>query len=286
MTTTRTLALFVGLLAVGTFVFFISPYWTEKLGHQFDSKPDPLPTVGSLEPVTGSVERRHYGEVEFQPLNESGSLFHLDGLKLSEASSAHMLLADYILALSGPALVVLERWMSGDEQSPLVLRLLSGELSVVKEGTPGKVYVIRGDEMTDPKGAVVKPLTTLKISSAVGKKEGLAPPPPTPIALAPPTDSEPSGTLSNDYLDARIAQEQDQFQRCQSNALRDQAEIRGQVLVGLTIVSDGKVADTQIISSTLQDSKLHNCLLQIFKRVTFKPFLGPTIVRSYPISFE
>jgi hypothetical protein len=272
-------------------LIYFAPRWTEPIARQFDTVPTVQPTVGSL--VTGETQTwlRHYGDKQPDEVRGDVELRHLDSLQLPETGAVEISLAGYKLSLTGPAHVVVERWIPNQADGPVLIHQLSGTMNVVSEGQPGRVYVLRGGEMTDPKGASVERPRVLHVSPvAVGEPPQSAPaaetgPAPLPNLVAPAGESDPD-SLSNDYLDSQIAKHADQFQRCQSNALREKGEVKGDVLVGLTISPEGRMIEARVLSSTIQNDRLHGCIIQVFGRVKVKPFHGAPIVRSYPLSFE
>ena len=157
------------------------------------------------------------------------------------------------------------------------------------EGPPGQLYVIKNGILKDAKGAfldqnriislpIVRGNTSIKTTRSPSSR----------IPIASQTDQMPlsKGTLSNEYLDQRISQEQESFQRCHSNAIRNQIDVKGEYLVGITISPEGKVTEAQILSSTLENPSLQSCVLQVFRRITFNRFEGANIVRSFPLRFE
>ncbi len=294
MAKSRSLLIIIALIAAGALLLFFGPKLAHHWGKNFDQAPPVEPSIGKVKVEDGKASRRAFRTRIFEPLTGESEIRHLDTVQIQNRGLAVFSLQKFSLRLSGPALAVIERWTPSDANGPVLIHLISGQLDQLSAGTAGKLYVLRGGEMTDPKGASLQRTRALRVSAV-----SLGEPPSQPVmavpsepttgslVVAPPEESDPGSTsLTNDYLDGQIAKEADQFQRCQSNSLRDQGEVRGQILMGLTINTEGKVAETQILNSTFQDDKLHNCLVQVFKRIQFKPFKGSPIVRSYPLNFE
>lgn len=279
-------------IAVSFFIF--SPRWSEELGKKFDTEPAAQPEVGQILLEDGKGSLRSYGHTEFSEFSGSQTLHHLDTLQVQTRGRAKLTLpTQQEVRILGPALVVFEKWFKNNQTSPLVLHLILGQLESVKEGTPGQLYILKNGNLTDIKGASGEKAMGMVISPLwLGE-----PPPADPgaevgganagaISIATRRDQEPNEALSNEYLDQRIAQERELLQRCQSNALKEQSNIKGQLLVGLTISPDGKVTETQVLATDMQNEKLKSCVLDVMGNIRFKAFVGTPIVRSYPIQFE
>lgn len=286
--------LLVLCLVVGVVLIIMGPRWAPK------SQPAPEPetaTVGQATAVEGKVSRVPWNHKEAHPVTNDSNLNHLDRLYIESRSQIDLTVMGYKIRLLGPAEMILERWSPSDSNSAVAIHVVSGNLEMLTEGERGKVYVLKDELMTDPKGAslqkqrglIISPLSlaasgalTVPVIDEAGTGTSVG-----TVALAGDNDTEPlPDSLSNAYLDGEIAKEQDQFQRCQANSLRDGGEVKGQVVIGMTITPQGKVQDVHIMTSTLMDDKLHGCVLGIFSRLKFRPFKGASIVRSYPLSFE
>lgn len=283
----RSFPLFIGLIVAGAVLIFLAPRWADRFGAPYDENPAVEKMIGKIEVKEGRADYRPYRFKEFSTLSGTSDLHHLGTLQVQTRGQVNLEVGGYVVQLTGPALAVFERWTPSDDKSPILIHLISGSLNELTAGEPGKLYVLHNGEMTDAKGAAAKKSRALRISAvSVGE------PPAQPVTAEPatppsPADSEPlPAALSNEYLDGEIVKEAEQFQRCQSNAVREHGMVKGHILVGLTINPDGKVAEAQILSSTFQDERLFNCLLQVFRRVQFRSFNGPPIVRSYPLTFE
>lgn len=292
MLKTRSFPLFIGLIAVALVLIFLGPQWADRFGQSYDPAPSPEPAIGKLEVKDGRADYRPFRHDRFSSVTGKSDLHHLSSLQVQSRGLVVLELSGYVLQFSGPGLAIFERWTATDEKSPILIHLVSGSLNEVAAGEPGKLYVLHNGEMTDPKGAALKKGRTLRISAVSVGEPSAQPPSPTiseagTAVATPSADTEPlPPALTNEYLDGEIAKEAEQFQRCQSNAVRDHGAVKGQILIGLTINPDGKVAEAQVLSSTFQDERLYSCLLQVFRRVQFRPFNGPPIVRSYPLTFE
>lgn len=284
----------IGCVAAAAVLIALGSRWTKTISTQ-DQPAATQSTVAKAEGIEGRVTRKSWSQDLASSLLAGDAIRHLDRTFIESRSHLEVSLKGYRLRVLGPGEIIFEQWSPSDPASPVVMHLISGHLDMLTEGERGKVYVTKDRQLTDPKGASLPVERGLIISSLGFSNSGLTLPTVTEaqtatggtVSMAGENDSEPlPGSLTNAYLDGVIAQEQEQFQRCQANSLRDHSDAKGQVVVGMTISPDGRVSDLHVMTSTIQDDKLHGCILQIFSRLKFRPFQGAAIVRSYPLTFE
>jgi hypothetical protein len=282
--------IFTACILIGAALIFLAPRIADEWSKP--GSPQVSSSIGSVEIIEGRAKYQSSPLSEAESITGKFSLAHQSSLILEVRASAKIDVAGYLLSWQGPGRIVGELWSAQNPAGPIILHLQGGTIQVEREGTPGQLYVVRGTEMTDPRGAARDRLRGIAISPLLlAGKNGTEPPPTETAEPQAPLDrhseTDPdNGTLSNDYLDQRILQEKAQFQRCQSNSLRDATAIKGQLMIGLTINPDGRIAEARIVTTTIQNENLEKCILEIFKRIRFKSFHGSPIVRGYPLNFE
>lgn len=266
----------------------------------------PALVLGHLQKVEGKVSWRDLGQSQFSEVSAQADLMNLGSLQVQTRGRAELTFnSGYEIALPERSLVVFELHDPSDSKSPVYLHVLSGRPELLKEGKPGSLYILIDNQLLDPKGVgtltaremVISPLLVEGATAAA--TENLTPTLSATAATATPSlaasgaptatanDTDPNtGTLSNDYIDEVIAQQAEQFQRCQANALRLHGEAKGKMLIGLTISPQGKIEEARVLTTNIQDEAMHKCVVQVFDRVKMKPFVGAPIVRSYPLNFE
>ena len=74
--------------------------------------------------------------------------------------------------------------------------------------------------------------------------------------------------------------------KCQTHAIRQNKKSKGQLLIGISIESRGKMKDVQILASDIQNEELLSCVKTVLERTHFRAFQGAEIIRSYPLVFE
>ncbi|MGE0761764.1 MAG: AgmX/PglI C-terminal domain-containing protein [Bdellovibrionales bacterium] len=291
----RSLPYLIISFAVAILLITFGPKWADRFSHRYDQTAAKQAVVAKINELEGNASRRSYGEENFQDLTATGDLYNLDTVQIQSRGKMQITSGGYKLVVQGPGLFVLESWNNSVPDSPVVLHMISGQMYLISEGTPGKLYVVRGGEMLDPKGAGILRERSLLITPLnVGEPAPITEPTSAtaPMVTRPvmnPVEADPDEEkriLTNDYLDGEIAKQQDQFQRCQNNALREQGEAKGQIMVGLTILPQGKVSQARILTSSITNPQLHSCVIQVFYRMKFNAFEGAPIIRSYPLNFE
>ncbi len=93
-------------------------------------------------------------------------------------------------------------------------------------------------------------------------------------------------TPKNQSMDAVLAKQAAEFQRCRLNRVVDIGEIKGLVLLGVTVFPNGRVTDVSLLQSNISDKQLIQCLTSSIYKAVFQPFEGEAIQRAYPIEFE
>lgn len=309
--------------AVAGLLFYISPYLGAMAGRPLAPPAEHHPSTSAhIASVQGDVLRRHKGEDLWTPLpegrNKQLALKQMDGIQVESRSEAVIETSSgYRLRLREHSQVVIEQWSEENRNSPLYLNFLSGDFKLERRGRAGSFLIVKDgklfypsqkpeitahelivsqetlepDRMAAPSDELVaesKPESEELSDNKEGQQLANVPQHPGSIETSTSETFDPSEPprLSNQYIDQVIASQRGLFQKCQSNSIRENGETRGQMLVGLTIDNKGKIEEARILSTDLSDEQLHQCIVSVFSRVKFKPFDGPPIVRSYPISFE
>lgn len=84
-----------------------------------------------------------------------------------------------------------------------------------------------------------------------------------------------------------LLRHQDQFRTCYETQLRAHPTLQGRVVVAFTISPEGRAADLTLKSTTLHNSKVENCILDVIRGITdFPPPDGGAKVQlTYPFKF-
>lgn len=92
--------------------------------------------------------------------------------------------------------------------------------------------------------------------------------------------------LSKEIIQSSIAQQRSGFFRCYSSLLQRTPGVTGQVNMKVMIERSGKPSVVDILTTTLREPQFRDCLLEVARRIEFKPFKGDAITTVFPIKFE
>jgi len=235
-------------------------------------------------------------------------VYHQDKLQLMSGSLVRLLLssgAEIIFNENSEAFI--EYFNPKDVLSPVYVYVRRGELEVKNAGVPGRLFIVKNRKVLSPaqllnaKKPELKTVTvesTPTQSSDSGSKSSSA----TNVLAEDDNDSgSPSlrnahknpilkvgnkETLTNDYIEARLASQFGQFRRCQINSLRDRENAIGRLTYSLRIESTGKITMAQLVSATATGSLLQSCVKDVLSRVVFRQYKGDAILINYPIDFQ
>jgi hypothetical protein len=237
-------------------------------------------------------------------------VYHQDKLQLMSGSLVRLLLssgAEIIFNENSEAFI--EYFNPKDILSPVYIYVRRGELEVKNAGVPGRLFIVKNRKVLSPAqllNAKKPELKTVTVDATPSKSSdsaagsGLAAA--RPAAAEDDNDSGPPSlrnaqnnpilkignkeTLTNDYIEARLASQFGHFRRCQINSLRDRENAIGRLTYSLRIESTGKITMAQLVSATATGSLLQSCVKDVLSRVVFRQFKGDAILINYPIDFQ
>lgn len=258
-----------------------------------------LPT-GKISSFQGTFKRIHAGGVDAFDKNAKPPITVFDGdrIEVDAGSSVVLILnSQDELELGALTAVSLELWNSRDAASPVYVGWQLGQVQTRTKGVKGKAYLVRDGRLYFPgQSPSNKPLALTVLRAApidmqladAGHDELEVDA--EPVALpaeseAPAQGAEPE-TLSNEYIDEMIAGRQAQLQRCWLSRLKENPDLKGQVMLQFEITRRGRVRDLRVVDATIQDEALHRCVISVVERIVFRSYKGQDISISYPINFE
>lgn len=288
--------LLIGLgLLLGLLVFHLS-----KLQSFEHPRPPRSESIGILTEARGEVGTLSYGENEPRSLeasDEEMDIYHLDLLVTGPNSSVLVKFpSGYELQVGENSQFLFETW-GGDASSPTYIHLISGSYDMRRAGQRGQVLIQHDRKLIYPEGqvsstpyALIIASTKFELAEGQGTDIEMDPGSPSEEIQPAPVEQENTGelpqTLSNEEIDQVLAGHRLQFERCQTNALRENRSASGKILVGITISNNGKMQEVRAINSELDNPSFQNCILSVFERTSFRAFKGPSITRSYPLIFD
>jgi hypothetical protein len=279
---------------------FLSDRGSSWLAGKFARDARSTVTVGRILSSKGTFTRIRAGEAEtYSTLPGPLDLYDGDRIETQKNSSVLAVMnSQDEIEIAELSSVSVQLWNPHDNGSPLYLQLNMGALESKKAGIRGKAYVVRDGKLFFPgQKPVDKPMSLsvskatpvdIQLADAGEESDG-----PDEIAEAKPAPDEPDipmgaepQTLSNEYIDQMIAGRQGQLQKCWLSRLKDNPNLRGQLIVQFEISRRGKVRELRVADATFDDDTLKRCVMSVIERISFRPFKGQEISLSYPINFE
>lgn len=92
--------------------------------------------------------------------------------------------------------------------------------------------------------------------------------------------------LTPSYISMTLSSQKGTFYKCYTQLLQKNPRLTGEASVSITIQPNGKIARSEITTSSLEDSNFKKCLLEATNRIEFKPFMGEAITTVFPLKFE
>ena len=182
------------------------------------------------------------------------SLYNFDKVQTHLGSKTVVSFLDgYEIEFSPKSLFIVEQWNPQENQGPIYINLVNGDYRVLKKGEAGSVFIVKNSMVFAPNHKPEKKRRILFVNAQTEFTHQIPSPPqsqPEPSMSAANTESSPSSliqTLSNQYIDETIAKNRDQLVKCQTHAIRQNKKSKGQLLIGISIESRGKMKDVQIL---------------------------------------
>lgn len=255
----------VGILSVALSLFIASQ--TEK------QKPGARP-LARLELNLGKVFILRNSLTQKQILTKRATLFASDSIETGVDGDATMEFdSSYRIRIPENSMVTLD-----EEGNHVVLIIKRGDLQVENYGREGSVFISHEGvrwEATEYEQVYKKqtPPETLP---------EVAPIEPTPTATTPSMNEG----LPLDFIQDTLKTHRGSFFKCYTQLLQKTPGVVGQASISFTIAPTGKVIQSTISSSNINDNAFKKCLLDAIARVEFKSFAGAPISTVFPIRFE
>ncbi len=304
----RTFKTFAPLIAVALAVIawlIVSETGSRMISSWLQPWRPPGPEIGRISELEGTMKTVRDGRVrEFTSLTAPLPVHSGDRIEVDNKSRAVLILNSQDEIELGPlTAAAVQLWNERDPGSPIYVTVLGGSTELRKPGVKGKAYVVRDGRLYLPgQKPVDKAMALTVVRNAPldmhladeGMKENPANTAPDfdPEAAAAEEDlvakdlgAEPE-TLSNELIDEVIVSRQQQLQKCWLTSVRDNPNMKANLVVQFSITRRGRVKDVKIADSSSSDEDLKKCVVTVFDRLTFRSFKGSEIVLSYPIQFE
>ncbi len=184
-----------------------------------------------------------------------------------------------------------------EELNPYRITIHAGNIEFREVPPPGQVQVDDGGRVFDPAGRMVEPpiLVTEEpqpenrppVPDASGSTPETRDPAPEKskdvVAGDSPSDQS---TLTDEYIQNVVKSQRPFFNRCYAEHISLNPRSKGVIHLAFTIKPQGSVMDARVLSSNINDKRLHKCLMDVIERCRFRKFDAPAIVVNYPVQIE
>ncbi len=270
----------ISVVIVALALFAVSINLLDSNKPKIIKPPTPLAQIKS---VHGSVEVKTYDNGLWSPLKKVDSslkVHHLDQYYVHSESSFILLTPKKSeIEIGSESQIIVESWDTSDPQAPLYIFIQEGDYIMKKYTRGDKVYVIKDDSIFNSE----EKIPYITFTSKKSEKVKLAPKLPKKEDFG---DHKKLKTLSNEFIDKTFSKQKSKIQRCQINRVQEVGLLKGKIILGVKIISDGEVGDLKVLKNEPADDPLIQCLKTVIYRMKFPPFSGASIYRSYPIVFQ
>jgi hypothetical protein len=278
-------------------------------------RPEDQMEVARVTVNDGRVDISRYHTYQSSRLRKGTGLdipvFHMDKITTQARSSTKLVFLDgYEIQFLSYSQFVIEAWDLENKRGPLYINMLSGDYRLLKKGQAGTVYIVKDNKIFLPsQKPKLEPRRLISYSdknmaatqASLGRSLPSLGPRDTAVRADKATKDQGKkqtkgdkeqptrtalNTLSNEYIDKVIARNADQLKKCQTFAIRENKNAKGEILLGLAIAPRGKMEEVTVMKSSLENEDFEECVTSVFKRTRFKSFDGKQIVRTYPVIFN
>lgn len=255
-----------GLVLIALSIYF--SFFSRETTHQG-------PRLAQVEQQTGKVFVFHSGLTQRELVDKRAPVLNLDSIETMETGEALLHFESaYRVRLLNSALVTLEK-ESENNKDVIILIVKRGEIKVENWGREGELFITKNGER----------IAATEYNSSLLAKEPVT----SPVSSLNPGESAPQG-LTEEEISTVMASHRPQLFKCYTQLLQVDPNMKGNITLAFTIENSGKlsvaeVAQGQMGSQTINED-FKKCLLEVLKRVEFRPFQGPQISTLFPLKFE
>ena len=248
----------IGILLIGLWYLLFSSSITSS--H--------LPQIAQIIDFSGDVFLEHSIQPQRVKLNRSTKLYAMDTIITTEGAEALVRLD------SGDEIRIHEssEIKFDQDDGKFLLIVLSGNLSQ-ESSTNSDLVRISKDGNTWSLPTIVPTESNLQ-STTGSQKQSLQS-----------TQNTDTG-LDQSSIQETLKNHQTQFYKCFTQILQKDSHAKGEVSIGFTIESSGRVSRPEIIKSSFTDLKFQKCLLDAILRAEFKSFKGKAMSMVFPLKFQ
>jgi hypothetical protein len=251
-------------------------------------------SIGEVTEVVGQGQLQRARSHQLEDLVVGRSVWDSDVIQTQSASSVRVLLNNKTqVRIAQSSRVRLEIWDPASKDSPLILVLDEGQIDL-RDAPRGKVLVVHNGQLkpglnayyTSESYKVTPALAQARsFSSPLDQQSKKSEPSITASKNEPPPPGN-SNTLSNEVIRLRLADFDQEFERCRANRIRVSGPLAGEILLGYAIEPKGKAVEVRVVQTNIRDAVLLDCVQKVLATVKFPAFPGEKIYSSHRLQFR
>ncbi len=229
--------------------------------------------LAKVERQTGQTFVLHSGYTQKEIVQKKADLSHLDSVETMETGEALIgFESAFRVRLFNNTFVTLEK-IEDQRGYHVVLILKRGEIKIENFGRDGELFIAKNGER----------ISAVDYNGSNLSQSTLEPVP-TNLAANIPTNSTQG--LTEEEINRVITNHRTSFFKCYTQLLQKEPTSKGDVALSFTIENNGKLSVADINATQLKNSDFKKCLLEVLRRVEFRPFQGPAVSALFPLKFE
>lgn len=96
-----------------------------------------------------------------------------------------------------------------------------------------------------------------------------------------------TGSIDHNIIRVVVRRHQSQLRYCYERALRQHPNLAGRIMLRWTILADGRVGESSVISTTLRNAEVEECVMRVARRWAFPALPGGGVVTvNFPFVFS
>ena len=290
-------------------LFLFSKPLAEHFSKKLSQKKSALPVdinVGQVVEVIGvaTVKRGFSAEsVSLESVELPYQLHHQDRLTVMSGSLVRFLTiagAEVLLTENSEAFV--EFFNAQDSLSPIYVFMRRGSLELKNTGARNRLFIVKDRKVINAQDwakEALKPASSASSRVIDGTKivqnkvvaQKSQPEITDSNQNEPPDEADilivnGEETLSNQYVEKRLASQYQALRRCQINSLRDRENALGLKTYSLKIEPTGQISQVRSLETNSTTPLLNKCVQEVLVRTSLKKFRGQPFILNYPIDFQ
>ncbi len=247
----------------------------------FNKGPEPKNMVANLQATNGSIIVTRHVSRQKKRIKNGEKIYEFDWLETGSTGEGLLVFNNGAQVKIRPqTALTIENF--ADNKYNLLLR--RGDIEIVSAGKTESLWIIRDGERILAEN--YQPALNDLVIQAELTPTPTNSPEPDSITAPTTTEKEQGEGLTNDYIATILRQQRQNFFRCYSQLLQKMPDSKGRLSISFSIEPNGKINNSQIVTTTFTDDSFHRCIIDVVSRVQFHSFSGSAISTLFPLKFE